>query len=155
MGDEFMIHLVELNKDNLFEVIKLYDTLSEYQKKCVAPNSISIAQAYVNPQAWPRVIYVDDTMIGFVMISTHDEDIPKEDQPSYYLWRFMIAYPFQHNGYGKTVLDLIIDKARNEHQSYLYTSCEMEGDMPYQFYIKYGFIDTGINDGEQVLKYKL
>ncbi len=150
-----MIHLEELNKDNLFEVIKLHDTLSEYQKKCVAPNSISIAQAYVNPQAWPRVIYDDDTMIGFVMISTHDEDIPIEDQPSYYLWRFMIAYSFQHKGYGKTVLDLIIDKARNEQQSYLYTSCEMEGDMPYQFYIRYGFIDTGINDGEQVLKYKL
>lgn len=150
-----MIRLSELNKNNLFEVIKLYDTLTEYQKKCVAKNSISIAQAYVNPQAWPRVIYDDDVIIGFVMISTHDEDIPIEDQPAYYLWRFMIGYPYQKKGFGKEVLDIIIEKARNENQRYLYTSCEMEGSMPYQFYINYGFIDTGLNDGEQILKYKL
>ncbi|MBN2268667.1 MAG: GNAT family N-acetyltransferase [Acholeplasmataceae bacterium] len=150
-----MIFLKELDRKNLFEVIKMHDTLTEYQKKCVAPNVVSIAQAYVNPQAWPRVIYHDDEIIGFVMISTHDDDIPKEDQPSYYLWRFMIKKDAQNLGYGKQVLDMIIQKAKDEHQKFLYTSCEMEGPMPYQFYISYGFIDTGINDGEQILKLNL
>ncbi|MFA5493043.1 MAG: GNAT family N-acetyltransferase [Bacteroidales bacterium] len=150
-----MIHLKELDKNNLFEVIKIHDTLTEYQKRCVAPNVVSIAQAYVNPQAWPRVIYHDTEIIGFVMISLHDEDIPKEDQPSYYLWRLMIKKDAQNHGFGKKVLDIIVHKAKEEKQKYLYTSCEMEDSMPYKFYIAYGFIDTGLNDGEQVLKLKL
>lgn len=117
---------------------QLVNEVIENHEKWLDKNAV----ASINPQA-------------LEIAKRYDEDIPKEDQPSYYLWRFMMAYPFQNKGYGKKVLDLIIDKARNEHQSYLYTSCEMEGDMPYQFYIKYGFIDTGINDGEQVLKFKL
>lgn len=150
-----MIHLKELDKNNLFEVIKIHDTLTEYQKRCVAPNVVSIAQAYVNPQAWPRVIYHDTEIIGFVMISLYDEDVPKEDQPAYYLWRFMIKKDAQNHGFGKQVLDIIVKKAKVENQKYLYTSCETEEAMPYQFYISYGFMDTGLNDGEQILKLKL
>lgn len=150
-----MIYLKELSRDNLFEVIKIHDTLTDYQKSCVAKNSISIAQAYVNPQAWPRVIYADETIVGFVMLSTHDEDIPKDDQPAYYLWRLMISFPYQNKGYGKEVLDLLVKKSKDENQRYLYTSCEMAGSMPYQFYMNYGFTDTGLNDGEQILKLKL
>ncbi len=151
-----MITLVPLNRDNLFDVIKLSETLTEEQKKCVAPNVISIAQAYVNPQAWPNAIYDDDKLVGFVMLALSDDDIPEDDQPSYFLWRFMIKKDEQSKGYGKQVLDLLIKKAREDHQKYLYTSCHIEGDMPYQFYMRYGFIDTHMfDDGEEILKYKL
>jgi len=35
----------------------------------------------------------------------------------------------------------------------LYTSCEIEGEQPYKFYIEYGFIDTGLfDDNEKVIK---
>lgn len=155
-GDETMIELREVTKENIWEIMKLSDTLDDYQKRCVAPNSVSLAQAYVNPQAWPRAIYHNDDLVGFVMLSLHDEEIEKEDQPAYYLWRFMISKPHQQKGYGRKVLDLIVEKAINEGQKYLYLSCEMEGEMPYRFYTAYGFIDTGImDDGEEVLKLKL
>lgn len=151
-----MITLVPLNRENLFQVIELSNTLTDEQKKCVAPNVISIAQAYVNPQAWPRAIYHDDQLVGFVMLALSDPDIPQEDQPSYFLWRFMMKKEEQSKGYGKKVLDLLVQKAREEGQHYLYTSCNIEGDMPYQFYIRYGFIDTKIFDnGEEILKYQL
>ncbi|HOI85573.1 MAG TPA: GNAT family N-acetyltransferase [Acholeplasmataceae bacterium] len=151
-----MIQLKPLDRENLFHVIDLSDTLSDEQKKCVAPNVISIAQAYVNPQAWPNAIYDDDRLVGFVMLALHDSDIPEEDQPSYFLWRFMIKKDEQSKGYGKKVLDILIEKSRREGQKYLYTSCHIEGDMPYQFYTKYGFVDTHIfDDGEEILKYKL
>ena len=155
-GDDQMIHFREITEENVFKVIKLSETLDDYQKTCVAPNAISLAEAYVSKRAWPRAIYHHDELVGFIMLALHDDDIDINDQPSYYLWRFMIAKEHQNKGYGKAALDLIIEKAKNEGQKYLYLSCETEGDMPYKFYIKYGFIDTYIKvDGEEVLKIKL
>jgi len=147
------ISLRKVTDDNFDAVVALSDTLTDYQKKCVAPNMVSLAQAYANlDRAWPRAIYLDDTPIGFVMLALWDDDIPKDDQPAYYLWRFMVGKEYQKNGYGKQVLDLIKAKAIEDKMRYLYTSCGMEGDQPYQFYLSYGFEDTGINDGEQILK---
>src|SRR3989339_27044 len=149
-----MIQLKEITKDNLFDVIKLSETLDDKQKRCVAHNAVSIAEAYVKPQAWPRAIYNDDQLVGFVMLALHDDDIKDSDQPSYLLWRFMIAKPFQHLGYGRKVLDLLVEKTKSDHQKYLYTSCMVEDEMPYQFYISYGFEDTYEKDGdEEILKF--
>lgn len=147
------LSLQVLTTDNLMAVIKLSDTLSDYQKSCVAPNMYSIAEAYVNPgNAWPRAIYLDDKPIGFVMLSLIADEVEEKDN-AYYLWRYMIAAEYQNKGYGKAILDLIVDKCKTDQKGYLYTSCEMNGDMPYQFYLKYGFMDTGtIAYGEQVLK---
>ncbi|MGD9605054.1 MAG: GNAT family N-acetyltransferase [Bacilli bacterium] len=148
------ISLEIINEDNLREVVSLSNTLSDYQKRCVAPNVFSIAEAYVNPlKAWPRAIYLDDQPIGFVMISLDEPDAIKQDQPAYYLWRFMIGGQYQQKGYGKQVLDLIVQKCKEEHIKTLYASCEMIGEQPYQFYIKYGFIDTNEkDDDEEILK---
>lgn len=152
-----MIQLKELNNENIFQVIKLSDTLDEKQKKVVAPNVISIAEAYVNQdRAWPRAIYHDDELIGFVMVALKEEDIKDEDQPAYFLWRFMIAKPFQGKGYGKEVLDILYNKCKEDHIKYMYVSCHMEDPMPYQFYIKYGFVDTHeMFDHEEILKIKI
>ena len=151
------ITLRPVTDDNFDEVVKLSDTLTDYQKKCVAPNMVSLAQAYVNYDvAWPRAIYNDETPIGFVMLSLKNDHLPKEDQPGYYLWRFMMALDHQKKGYGKNVLDQIIEKCRKDGIKTLYTSCETSGEQPYRFYIGYGFIDTQkVEDGEQVLKYTL
>lgn len=72
--------------DNFDEIVKLSDTLTEYQRKCVAPNVVSLAQAYIYINtAWPRAIYKDESPIGFVMLSLTNDDLPNEDQPKYYL----------------------------------------------------------------------
>ncbi|MGE4572591.1 MAG: GNAT family N-acetyltransferase [Candidatus Izemoplasmatales bacterium] len=147
------ISLKKITIDNFDQVIKLSDTLNDYQKKCVAPNLVSLAQAYVEyERAWPRVIYLHNEPIGFVMLALWDDDIPKDDWPAYYLWRFMISAQYQAKGYGKKVLDIIVNKCKEDKIKTLYTSCEMSGNQPYDFYIKYGFEDTGINDGEQILR---
>ncbi|MFW5841745.1 MAG: GNAT family N-acetyltransferase [Bacillota bacterium] len=147
------IQLKKVTVDNFDKVVALSKTLTEAQQKCVAPNMVSLAEAYVEPdRAWPRAIYLDDEPIGFIMLALHEDEVPKEDWPAYYLWRFMIAKAYQGKGYGTKVLDMIIEKCKRDKQAYLYTSCDMEGDQPYLFYINYGFIDTGKNDGEQILK---
>ena len=146
--------LKEVTNENFRSIIRLSDTLTDEQKRCVATNVTSLAQAYLNQDvAWPRAIYLDDTPIGFLMLSFNPTDIPDEDQPSMHLWRFMIARDYQNKGYGKQVLDMLIQKCKVEKRKTLYLSCGMEYEMPYQFYIKYGFIDTHIvDDGEEVLK---
>ncbi len=151
------ISFKKITNDNLRQIIELSDTLDEAQRKCVAMNGNSLAQAYVNQEhAWPRAIYLDDTPIGFIMLDLTPDDIPEGDQPAIYLWRFMIAKDYQNKGYGKKSLDLLIRKCKDENKKSLYLSCEIENDMPYQFYIKYGFIDTGIfKDDEQSLMMKL
>ncbi len=152
-----IITLREVTDDNFKEVILLSDTLTEDQKKCVASNVKSLAQAYLHPKnAWPRAVYLDETPIGFIMLYLDAEEIPEEDLPAHYLWRFMIALAYQGKGYGKRVLDLLIQKCREEHKKSFYLSCHTEGPMPYRFYIQYGFIDTGHrDDDEQVLKYDI
>jgi diamine N-acetyltransferase len=140
--------------DNFGAIVKLSDTLTDYQKKCVAPNMVSLAQAYVNyERAWPRAIYLDEVPIGFVMLALKDDDIPEVDQPAYFLWRFMMAKDYQQKGYGKAVLDMIVEKCRKDGMKALYTSAEYQGEQPLKFYLKYGFQETGIiDDGEKVLK---
>ena len=146
--------LKEVTNENFRSIIKLSDTLTEAQKKCVAANVTSLAQAYLNQDtAWPRAVYLDDTPIGFIMLHINPTEASAEDQPAMYLWRLMIAKDYQNKGYGKQVLDMLIQKCRDEKKKTLYLSCEMIDPMPYQFYIKYGFIDTHVvDDGEEVLK---
>ncbi len=146
--------LKKITTKNFNEVVKLTNTLTDHQKKCVAPNIASLAQAYVNKKrAWPRAIYLGNKPIGFIMLALWDDDIPKEDWPAYYLWRFMIAKDYQQKGYGSKVLDIIKEKCLKDGIKTFYTSCDMQGDQPYKFYINYGFIDTGIkDDDEQILK---
>ncbi len=148
------ITLKRVTSKNFDQVVRLTNTLTEAQKKCVAPNIASLAQAYVNKKrAWPRAIYLDHKPIGFVMLALWDDDIPKEDLPAYFLWRLMIEKDEQQKGYGSKALDIIKEKCLKDQVKTLYTSCDMKGDQPYQFYINYGFIDTGItDDDEQILK---
>ena len=147
------ISLRKVTEENFIKVIKLSNSLTDYQKNCVASNSISLAEAYVNKkEAWPRAIYLDNEPIGFIMLALFDDDIPKEDLPAYYIWRFMVSKDHQKKGYGTLALDIIKEKCIKDKVKSLYVSCEMDGEQPYNFYIKYGFIDTGINDGEQILK---
>ncbi len=151
------IELKEITYDNLKDVISIYDTLSEADKKHVAPNVVSLAEAYLNYSiAWPRAITLDNQVIGFVMLGLDNFIADKEDHPVYFLWRLMIATEFQNQGYGKQLLDQVVQKCKEENIRYLYVSSTRYDDMPYKMYLSYGFEDTGREeDGEQILKLKI
>lgn len=152
-----MITLQDVSYENLRAVIKIYETLSENDKKHVAPNVVSLAEAYLNYDiAWPKAIVLDETIIGFVMLGLDNYIAKEEDWPVYFLWRFMIGGEYQGKGYGKAVLNMLVDKCKAENIRYLYVSSTKYDPMPYEMYIKYGFVDTGeVDDGEQVLKLKI
>ena len=152
-----MLELKEITYDNLKAIIKLSDTLSEQDKKHVAPNVVSLAEAYLNYDiAWPRAIVVDNVVVGFVMLGLDNYIAEEKDWPVYFLWRFMMGTEYQGKGYGKQTLDHLVQKCKEEGRKYLYVSSTRNDPMPYQMYINYGFEDTGlVDDGESVLKLRI
>lgn len=150
--------LREITEENLFAVAKLSDTLTSGQQSCVAPNAVSVAQGLLTGAGWFRAIYLDEEPIGFVMVAMHVPDLDATDQPAAFLWRFMIAKPWQHRGYGAAVLDQIVELLRERGYTTFYTSCETgEEEGPLDFYLRYGFEDTGKQDegGEEILRMEL
>ena len=148
----------EITKKNIWKITDLSKTLKPGQEKCVAPNVFSIAQGSVNPNAYYRAIYLDDTPIGFFMLFIPDEASIKDpdEENDFYLWRFMIAGDYQNKHYGSKVLDHIVKMGKDLGFKELVTSCHMGEISPYQFYLKYGFIDTGrVEDGEEVLSLEI
>ncbi len=70
------------------------------------PIPISIAEASFEPKAWFRAIYANETPVGFAML--YDD----REKPEYFLWRFMIDARYQHLGFGRQALQLLIDHVR-------------------------------------------
>lgn len=121
------------------------------QRGYVAPNAVSIAQAYFEPRAWFRAVYADDTPVGFVML--HDDS----EKHEYFLWRFMIAADHQGRGYGRAALDLVVEHVRTRPGATELVSSYVPGEHgPRDFYVRYGFRDTGeVEDGEVVIRLAL
>ena len=123
----------------------------EDQKNFVAPNAVSIAQAYFSKAAWFRGIYAAGVPVGFVMLAEN----PKRGQ--YYLWRFMIDAKHQGKGYGQKALELIIKHVKkNPKAKALYLSVVRAKGSAEEFYKSFGFEFTGKMDGiEHVMKLDL
>lgn len=151
VGPGAVVSLREVTAETVGVVCKLSDTLLEHQKRMVAPNAVSIAQAHFEPKAWFRAIYADDTPIGFVML--HDDP----EKPHCYLWRFMIGGPYQKKGFGRQALNLVLDRARLRPNATEMTLSyvPIEGS-PEPFYRQMGFEPTGdVEGGEVVMRRSL
>jgi diamine N-acetyltransferase len=143
---ELEVTLREITAETVVQICKLSDTLSEQQRKMVAPNAQSIAQAHFSDKAWFRAIYAGETPVGFVMLY----DDPEE--PEYFLWRLMIAGPHQGKGYGHKAMELLITyvKTRPGATELLTSYVPIEGG-PEDFYRKLGFQPTGEMEGEEIV----
>jgi len=144
-----IVYLREVNADTVRTIVKL--DVTDIQKQFVAPNAVSISQAYFSDHAWFRAIYADEVPVGFAMI----EDQP--DKPEYYLWRFMIDNHYQKMGFGFKAMQLLIEhvKTRPNATEFLTSVVQKEGG-PQGFYEKLGFKLTGeYEDGEAMMSLKL
>ena len=119
----------------------------EEQKRFVAPNALSIAQAYFEPRAVFRAVYADEVPVGFVMWK------PADDPAVAYLWRFMIDHNHQGKGHAKQAITLLIDLLRDAGYQRIQTSVVLGDGGPLDFYSSLGFVETGatLANGEQVL----
>jgi diamine N-acetyltransferase len=151
IGRDSKVSFQEITEDTVVPICKLSNTLSAAQQKMVAQNAISIAQAHFNPCAWFRAIYAEETPVGFIMLYDNAEE------PKYFLWRLMIAGPYQRMGFGEKGIQLLIEYVRTRPAATeLFVSCGQGEGSPEGFYTKLGFRRTGeIEDGEIVLKLPL
>jgi len=145
------VSLQPITEDTVWGICQLSDTLTEPRKNFVATNAVSLAQAHFNKHAWFRAIYAGKAPVGFMMIVDDDET------PEYFLWRFMIAEPFQGRGYGREAIRRLVAyvESRPGARELLVSCGEGEGS-PEEFYLKQGFMPTGeVMDDETVLRLTL
>ena len=96
-----------------------------------------------------RAIYADEVPVGFIMLhygSDYDDGI---DCPGAFLWRLMIARPWQGKGYGKAALKRLVRQLKEAGYSQLYTSSGQGEESPYGFYTGLGFRPTGDHYDDQ------
>ena len=146
------INLRILTKLNFYEVMKL-EVLPD-QRKFVAPNSQSIAEANYNDSSWMRGIYLDKNPVGFILVEdpvTGEEGEGAKYNGLYFLWRFMIDQRYQGKGYGSKALDLLCEYVRSRPNSnFLYSSCIPGEYSAEKFYLHYGFQKTGEKIGNEI-----
>lgn len=151
------IHFMHITATTMNQICKLSDTLSPVQRHMVADNVRSMAEAHFSKSAWMRAIYADDTPIGFIMTHTGSDYEDGIDCPGVFLWRFMIAGPYQGKGFGKRALEKLIQHLNAMGIPELYTSCGQGDGSPEGFYRKLGFVPTGDtydDEIELVLQFK-
>jgi diamine N-acetyltransferase len=143
------VTLREITRETVWPIMTI--EVAENQGHLVAPNSMSIAEAYFEPKAWFRAIYADEEPVGFIMLF----DDP--DTPKYYLWRMMIADGQQQKGYGRRALELLVDYVRTRPDATALTVGAVPGEgSPQPFYEGFGFVDTGeMKGGEVILRLEL
>lgn len=145
------VTLREVTRDNLGAVLFL--EVAPEQKRFVASNAISIAQAHFYPEvAWFRAIYADETPVGFLML----EDSP--EAPEVFLWRFMIDRRFQNHGFGRRAIEVVLEHVRAREGTLALTLSHVAGEgNPGPFYQRLGFVHTGEKDpdGELLMRLEL
>lgn len=148
----------KITNENFKKCIDLSPGEDNY--KFVAPNDISLAQAYVaiaNDTCIPLPfgIYDEDVIVGFIMMSyiraDQDEDL---DEPIYEIWRFMIGEDYQDKGYGKKSLAMAIDYIKTKpcgEATKCYLSYVPGNEKAQGLYKAVGFEETGEFDGGEVI----
>ncbi|MGE5249416.1 MAG: GNAT family N-acetyltransferase [Bacteroidota bacterium] len=146
LGTRLPVTLRQITEESVLQVCQLSDTLPPLQQKMVAPNALSIAQAHYNKCLWPVAIYAGETPVGFMMLY----DNPQE--PKYFIWRLMVAAPFQKMGYGERAVQLLAEYVRTRPRAKeLLVSCVEGEGSPEGFYEKLGFRRTGERLDEEVV----
>jgi diamine N-acetyltransferase len=111
------------------------------QRKFVAEVAWSLAEAYVNATAWPRLIMDDDRVVGFVMGNfDRDNEIAAFRAG---IWRLNIAADAQGRGYGAFAVSQVAQEARRRGFSRITVLWGLGEGGPEGFYLRQGFRPTG------------
>jgi len=158
-----MIELKLITNENRREMFNLQ--VSRAQRKYVASNLSSVASSYVlstnGSQVFPRIIYNDNKMIGFVMIvyGNTGYDQPEYALENYCLLRLMIDEKYQGRGYGRQAMAKIIDFVKScpaGPAECCWIPFSQSNENAKKLYESFGFVDTGqVFNGENISILKL
>jgi diamine N-acetyltransferase len=152
------ITLQSITPSNWVECIELTPTPEQQAHSYVAPNVLSLAQAYAEPWWTPLAVYAETTMIGFVLYGRWPEsgcaaywgDKPKPGID--YILRMMIDSRYQGQGYGKAALALLLERIKAQPGC---QAIELDYDrantVAARLYTDYGFQPVEEDEGGEIL----
>jgi diamine N-acetyltransferase len=114
----------------------------------VASNLHSLAEAYAFPAFEPRAVYVDGTMVGFLMYGFGDQS------HKWWIIRLMIDHAHQGKGYGRAAMHAAIDLLRQQPDCHeIMISYAPNNEVARRLYASVGFQETGeVIEGETVAR---
>ena len=154
-----MVHLEELNKYNVWDVIEL--TVKKEQESFIAGNEWSLVHAYVGNKTegavYPFGIFDDDKAVGFLMIAydygevCNDPDAPEISDNNYFLWRLMIDGEEQGKGYGRKAVELALEFVKTFPHGiadYCWLCYDKNNEVARKLYLSMGFQEIGEQDDD-------
>jgi len=151
------ITLREITEDNVRDVLAL--RLAPGQERFVSSVADSLAEAEEHPEGnpWFRAVYADGQPVGFVMLSWDVEPRPPDINGPWFLWKLLVDHRHQGRGYGRQVVERIVELVRAEGATELLTSHVPGDEGPAGFYARLGFVPTGEldPDGEVLLRLRV
>ncbi|MBR6413692.1 MAG: GNAT family N-acetyltransferase [Oscillospiraceae bacterium] len=154
-----MVHLEELNKYNVWDVIEL--TVKKEQESFIAGNEWSLVHAYVGNKTegavYPFGIFDDDKAVGFLMIAydygevCNDPDAPEISDNNYFIWRLMIDGEEQGKGYGRKAVELALEFVKtfpHGKADYCWLCYDKNNEVARKLYLSMGFREIGEQDDD-------
>ena len=154
-----MVHLEELNKYSVWDVIEL--TVKKEQESFIAGNEWSLVHAYVGNKTegavYPFGIFDDDKAVGFLMIAydygevCNDPDAPEISDNNYFLWRLMIDGEEQGKGYGRKAVELALEFVKtfpHGKADYCWLCYDKNNEVARKLYLSMGFQEIGEQDDD-------
>lgn len=130
------LELRHITSDNFYAVCQLEVTSKQQQH--IDSNAISLAEANFMEFAWFRAIYVNDVLVGFILV---DANLVTN---KFMLWRFMLDKSHQFKGYGRKAIETLVIELKKEFSiTTLFTSVVSSDEGPLAFYTSCGFVATG------------
>jgi diamine N-acetyltransferase len=136
------IELREITGETVRQVTAL--AVAPDQEGYVAPNAVSIAEAYFEPKAWFRAIAAGEELVGFAMVYRDPQ------AGEFYVWRFMIDARHQGHGYGRRAVELLVEEARRDGVEKVTLSVVPGDRSALEFYKRLGFVETGNVHGKEI-----
>ena len=135
------LRLVELDASNIVAANSL--ALKPGQDAFAIPESLAIAQAYVNPNAsWHRVVLDENgAVVGFIM-GNFDPEHPQEEFRSALL-RINIEGDRQGKGVGRFAVEGLLAEAKKRGQHRVTSVWDRGEEGPEKFFIRLGFVVIG------------
>ena len=133
------LRIGEVSPENIEGAIALQ--LAPGQERFVAPVALSLAEAYVTPTAWPRVVLDGEQVVGFVMGNFDPDNEISAFRAG--IWRLNVAATAQRRGVGRFAVEAVEAEARLRGVTRMTVMWEAGEGGPDGFYRRLGFEPTG------------
>ena len=137
LGFPMPIEFEPVTRDNYREAMAL--TVPAAQRRFIATNERSLAEAYVWTTARPYLIRRDSDAVGFVMTFPFERD----GEPALNLVRLMIDERFQRLGLGRAVMGRLLEMSQEEGFRLMTLSVLPDNGVAIALYESLGFRNVG------------